>query len=94
MGYSSSDDPVIAEAIKIRDNVRSAAKEFRYRRDGNKELNEMDAKACEDAAVMLQKLGTEVTRLRLAIGHYKYGMMSRQDLIKIPDTWNDDKNGN
>ena len=81
---------VIKNAARLRDHLLDVAKELRLRRDGNIELWELDAKACDDAAAMLRKLGTEVTRLRLAIGHHKYGMMSCADLFQIPDTWNDD----
>lgn len=82
-------DPVIRDAIKLRDRLRDVAKELRMRRDGNVECNEMDAQSCDDSADMLQKLGTEVSRLREGIGHFKYGQMSRVNLIGMPDTWND-----
>ncbi len=82
-------DPVIAEAVKIRDRVRSAGQEFRRRTDGLRELNEIDAKSCDEAADMLQKLGTEVTRLRLAIGCYRDYRMNRSDLSHVADTWNE-----
>ena len=85
-------DVVIKDAIKLRDRLLDVAKELRYRRDGNLELNERDAKSCDDAAAMLQKLGTEVTRLREGIGCFKYGRLNRDRLIRLPDTWNSDDN--
>jgi hypothetical protein len=89
------DDPIIAQATKLRDGLLSAAKEFRYigarsTRAATQELTEHDAKTCEDAAKMLRKLGIEVTRLRLAIGHYSYGKLSRADLISMVGNWNDE----
>ena len=82
-------DCVIKDAIKLRSRLLDVAKELRIRRDGNLELNEMDAKSCDDSAAMLRKLGTEVTRLREGIGCFKYGRLSRISLIQLPDTWND-----
>lgn len=88
-------DPVIQEAIKLRDRLKDAAKEFRIleKRATHKATKKMagrDAEACEESALMLQKLGTEVTRLREGIGCFKYGQLSRFDLIKMRDNWNDD----
>lgn len=53
----------------------------------HKGANRMDGNTCEAAALMLKKLGNEVTRLRLAIGHYTAGRMSRTDLDFIAMTW-------
>lgn len=88
-------DPVIKLAIKQRDGLLDCAKEFRRQgsiaqRNSARELAELDARACEDAAAMLKKLGTEVTRLRLTIGHFGCGRMNRSDLRKAAETWNDD----
>lgn len=91
-----SDDPIIDQAIRLRDGLLSAAKEFRHTgacstHAVTKELTEHDAKTCEDAAKMLRKLCTEITRLRLGIGHYKYGKLARADLISMTETWNDER---
>ena len=45
---------------------------------------------CVRSAEMLQTLGTEVTRLREAIGCFLYGRLDRNDLRKISETWNGD----
>ena len=79
------------EAIGIRDRLARVEKEIGYRLDGNKELNKLDAHTCADAREMLEKLDTEVFRLRAAIGHYRYGRMSRAELFKIAQTWNGDE---
>lgn len=91
---SQATDPVIRDAIKLRDGLLECAREFRVyggksRHASGRELAEMDAKVCENAAVMLQKLGTEVTRLRLCIGHFDYGRMDRSDLRRATQNWND-----
>lgn len=54
------------------------------------ELDALDGDACRCAAELLAKLGTEVIRLRLSIGHYEYGHMTRDALIRVPRTWNAD----
>ncbi len=87
-------DPIIDQAIKLSNGLLAAAKEFRYIGGPSatavtKELMEHDAKTCEDAAKMLQKLSMEVTRLRLGIGHYKYGMLNRSNLIQMAESWNE-----
>ena len=82
-------DSTMREAIRLRDRLLDVAKELRLRRDGLPELNKLDAQSCDDSAQMLQKLGTEVTRLREGIGHFEYGMMSRHDLIQMPRRWNE-----
>ncbi len=89
-----SDDPIIDQAIRLRDGLLGAANEFRHiggpsANAVTKELMELDAKTCEDAAKMLQKLGTEVTRLRLGIGHYRYGMVDRSALVRMSESWNE-----
>ena len=89
-----SDDPILDQAVQLRDDLLRTAKEFRFMggplaSKATKELLALDAKTCDDAAKMLQKLGTEVTRLRLGIGHYKYGMLDRSDLIRISESWNE-----
>ncbi len=88
-----SDDPVIALAIKQRDCLLDCAKEFRIH--GNmaktvsaKKLAEFDAAVCEDAAKMLEKLGTEISRLRLAIQHFDHGRMGRFELRDVVKNWN------
>lgn len=86
-------DPVIKDAINLRDRLRDCAKEFRIHRQllrhsSGKEMAEHDAKTCDDAAAMLQTLGTEITRLRLTIQHFAAGTMSRTDLRNVVRTWN------
>ena len=89
-------DPVIKDAIKLRDGLLEAAKEFRILarradRQTTRELREFDADCCEAAAKMMAKLGTEVTRLRLGIGHHLSGQMplDRHELRKMTVDWND-----
>ncbi len=54
------------------------------------ELHLVDAKTCEDAAALLQKLHTEVYRLREGIGCHFYGRISGPELVKMSQTWNGD----
>jgi hypothetical protein len=89
-------DAVITEAIKLRDRILACGREFEIRKRTARspvdaELAEVDFQACQEAAAMLQKLGTEVTRLRLAIQHFDYGRISRFDLREITTNWNGDK---
>lgn len=56
----------------------------------NEELRLLYAEYCDQSAELIRVLATEVTRLRAAIGHFKYGWMDRAELIKYPDKWNDD----
>ena len=81
-------DETIQRAKRLRDSLLDVSTEFHLRRDGNLELNKMNASFCRDAADMLRTLGTEVERLRMAIGCFEYGRMSREDLVKIPLSWN------
>lgn len=88
-------DPVIKKAIAMRDGLVAAAREFRRigkRSDhaATKELMEMDAVNCENAAEMLEKLGTEVDRLRLGIGIRHYGRLSGAKLMAMTKNWNGD----
>lgn len=88
-------DPVIAEAIKLRDRILACGREFELRkraarRPADAELAEYDFQSCQETAAMLQKLGTEVTRLRLAIQHFDCGRMSRFELHEITTNWNGD----
>ena len=84
----------IALAIKQRNRLIECAKEFRFhgrkhQKDSpGRNLAELDAQACEEAAKMMQHLGTEVTRLRLGIQHFAAGRMSRGDLIAMTTNWN------
>lgn len=55
-----------------------------------KELLEFEALCCVEAAGMIAKLGTEVTRLRLTIQHYDHGRMTRTQLANAAETWNGD----
>ena len=86
-------DPVIRDAIKLRDRLVECAKEFRILGKRAKTPAgaswAIDANACDQAAAMLQKLGTEVTRLRLTIQHFDAGRMSRLELRKVVGNWND-----
>jgi hypothetical protein len=54
------------------------------------EMHLADAKTCEDAAALLQKLHTEVYRLREGIGCHFYGRISGPELAKMARTWNGD----
>ena len=80
---SLTTDPVIRDAIKLRDGLRECAREWRYyvqmhaRSDAAKRMGEHDAKISERAAAMLEKFGIEVSRLRQAIGCFGDGRMSR-----------------
>ena len=82
-------DPIIQHAIKLRSQLLDVAKELGRPPAMNMQLRAMDAKTCNDSAEMLKKLGTEIARLRLGIGHYEYGKISRHDLIQMPRSWND-----
>ena len=87
-------DPVIQQARKLRDSLLDVAKEHDIRSESPStssvaaELAKMDAQTCRSAAEMLAKLGTEVTRLRLGIGHFDYGQMPRRELVQMSKTWN------
>lgn len=86
-------DPVISDAIKLRDALHECAKEFRVYRDvrsnvSGKTLAEYDARICQAAARMLEKLGTEVTRLRETIGCFHYGRANEKDLTNVWRSWN------
>lgn len=81
-------DETLARAKKLRDGLLSTAKEIRLRRDGDAQLNEHDAKTCEDAAAMLQTLGTEVDRLRQGVGCFFEGRLDRATLKNMVRTWN------
>lgn len=85
-----SGDPVIDEALKIRDRLLNVAKEIGYQHKPGA-LRDFDMKTCKQAAEMLQKLGTEVDRLRMGIGHFHHGRMSIFDLEKMTKNWNGDK---
>jgi hypothetical protein len=87
-------DPIIKDAIQIRDHLLDVAKEIRHRKkrethSSTVNLMEYDAAYCEAAAAMLQKLGTEITRLRLTIRHFDQNMMDRTGLRNVVRTWND-----
>lgn len=89
------EDPVIDQAIKLRDRLLDVAKELRIaarsaKTDAGRQCADMDAKTCDDAAAMLQKLGTEVTRLRQGIGCFHYGRIDRFALRRMSENWNDD----
>jgi precorrin-6x reductase len=86
-------DQVIERAIKLRDQLLECAKEFdihalRYTRPGARKAVESDAKACREAAEMMAKLGTEVTRLRLGIQHFDHGRIDRFELREMVENWN------
>ena len=91
-----SDDAVMRKAIKQRDLLLECAREFRHygamaRTNTGREMAERDAKACEDAAEMMAKLGTEVTRLRQGIGCFFCGRLDRIELNAMTKNWNGDK---
>jgi hypothetical protein len=88
-------DPVIVKAIQLRDQLVSCADELAIqarigRNSSARELAAMEAQSCRDAAEMLEKLGTEVSRLRLAIGHFRYGRLARGALEAMANNWNGD----
>lgn len=89
-------DPVIRDAIKLRDGLIECAREWRHyvqmhaRTDAAKRLGEHDAQISERAAAMLEKLGTEVDRLRQAIGCFGDGRASRSELRHLVNSWNYD----
>ncbi len=84
-------ESVIADSIRLRNRlVESAA--FRsadtLRTDAQRELRDYDVSVMEDAALMIEKLGQEVTRLRLGIGHFEYGQIDKSLLCKMARDWN------
>lgn len=88
-------DPVIRVAINLRDRLRETERELRIlastaTHPATRTMRGFDADSCRDAALMLEKLGTEVTRLRLGVGHFFYGWMSRVDLGRMARCWNSD----
>ncbi len=83
-------DPTILSAKCLRDRLLDVGRELGQRREGNPELNRMDAATCRDAAAMMKRLGTEVTRLRETIGCFEHGRLSRLDLVRIPLSWNNE----
>ena len=95
-----STDPVIREAIKLRDSLEDTAKEFDIIEqeaisEGKKPkalCANMDARRIRDAIDMLAKLGTEVTRLRLGIEHAAdpRAGMSLKELTNMTKSWNCD----
>ena len=93
---SLTTDPVIRDAIKLRDALIECAREWRYyvqmhaRTDAAKRMGEHDAKISEQAAAMLEKLGIEVDRLRQSIGCFGDGRMSRSEIRHLVNSWNDD----
>ena len=93
---SLTTDPVIRDAIKLRDGLIECAREWRYyvqmhaRTDAAKRMGEHDAQISERAAAMLEKLGIEIDRLRQAIGCFSDGRMSRPELRQLVNSWNDD----
>lgn len=76
-------------AVKAAQNLAETAKELRLMLHGDKELHEIDAKHCDDAAALLRVLDTEVFRHRQAILTYCDGRMERSDLRSIARTWDD-----
>lgn len=52
------------------------------------ELHLYEAELVRQAQDLLLILGTEVERLRLAIGHHRYGRLESRELWRIPETWN------
>lgn len=84
-------DSITKEGIRLRKHLKICADEFRLMRGSPKELREHDAKTCEDAAALIQKLDIEVFRLRQTIGCYLQGVMDRSQLRHCAETWNGDK---
>lgn len=81
-------DTILENGPKLRDHLLRVATELELSRHGNKELNQLDAKTCRDAAVAIQVLATEVNRLRLGIDCYLYGRLERSSLREMETTWN------
>lgn len=73
-------DARIERAVRLKKDLTNLVPEMR---------SEFDRSTCIETVAMLQSLGTEVTRLRLAIGTFLYGRMDRHELRKISETWND-----
>lgn len=104
---ASEETETIEFAVKLRDGLRDTAKNATLDaqmmrligKDGTKEsrvnaaeLKDYEATIAVQAALMLEKLGTEVTRLRLSIGcHLDTGDPTRADMRKIVTNWNGDK---
>lgn len=85
-------DEIIQKAIEIRDRLVEVRKEIiihgqMAKSSSAKTLAKMDAATVGDAIALLAKLGTEVERLRLGIGHFHYGRMSANDLYKMTKKW-------
>ena len=86
-------DQVIKRSIWLRDQLLQCAKEFGYISEKTahasaKRMAAHDKSTCEEAAAMIEKLGTEVTRLRLCIQHFDHGRMSRFALRDVVENWN------
>lgn len=92
---SASEQGTVDYAIKLRDRLLKTAQELRIDRDmakdeARRELREYDATVCDEAARLLQVLGTEVTRLREGVGCYLDGRISRSLMRHIRESWNGD----
>lgn len=87
------DDPVIAESMHIHDDLYGCANEFynesRVSKGKARQLNLFDQQVCLDAANMIQKLATELTRLRLTIQcHCDTGVPDRNEMRRATKNWN------
>jgi hypothetical protein len=79
-------DPVIRKAVELRSALLQTAKEIQCRirpdsSEATRSLLALDVAVCLDASDMLKKLGTEVIRLREAIGCHHYGWDSQSPTI-------------
>ena len=87
-------DIVLQQAKGLKERLLDIAQEHDYMsmKPGlstvQQDMHELDRQSCIDSANMIEKLATEVIRLRLSIGHFKYGRLSEFDLFKVSETWN------
>jgi hypothetical protein len=82
------------EAIKLARQLYEIASDQKVRAEtvtgGRRDMHLIDAKSCEESAALLQKLATEVYRLREGIGCHHYGRLAEGDLWRMSRTWNGD----
>ena len=93
-----SNDPIIQEAKNLVEKLYSGILQDLDWMITSPRSNEMEKQiagenACtvRESAEIIQKLVTEVERLRLCIRHYDNGMLSKKDLVRATKTWNGDE---